>query len=345
MKLFELDLQRFNEDVEDDTAEQSGSENSAEEDGQQEPQSKPDFMLKDGRIVFLNEEDGEASDDEPGDSGEDDEEEPKVKDTPAKEQVPDTYTPQQVKDMDFEDLDPKKLPEEMLPWYRSMQAGFTRKMQQLSEQAKTQPKQEEQPPQQRTPDVKEHIQGIASLAKFQACKLLDIQPEDFDRTDDDHEAAYQVAILKINQMVEQNVSKEQALVNFDADMAETDADYNKVKQWAKESWIDVMPHNARMELEVAVQNGDVKSLQKKFYPMMRDAYNKAHGIADTKAEQKQTITEKVAQKSRPAKEPPSLEESKNGDKASKKQFDYANLKGKTFQEQVNMLVGLGLAKP
>ena len=338
MEKFKFDLQRFGE-VEDEDVEQPGSGDSTEENGQ-----KAEFRLdENGRIVFLHDDDDETDDEDDEEIDEEpaDEEDDEPDDTPKKEQAPEKYTAQQLKDLDFEDLDPKKIPEEMLPWYRSMQGAFTRKMQKLAEKEKglaqeQPPKQEEQ-----TPDVKQHIQGLANLARFQACQVLQIEPEDFDRTDDDHEAAYQIALMNINKAVDETVKKEKALMTFDEEMAESDADYYAIKQWAKESYINKMPYDDRLGLEDAVARGDTKLLAKKYMPMLKAAYNKEHG----KETPDKPITEKVKEKARVSKEPPKLESGKNTDVKKSGKFDASELKGKTLNEQINLLVKAGLARP
>lgn len=337
MEKFKFDLQRFGE-VEDEDVEQPMSGDSTEEDGQ-----KAEFRLdENGRIIFLHDDDetddtdDEDIDEEPADDGDDEPD-----DTPQKEQAPEKYTAQQLKDLDFEDLDPKKIPEEMLPWYRSMQGAFTRKMQKLAEKEKTLT--QEQPPKQeeQTLDVKQHIQGLASLARFQACQVLGIESEDFDRTDDDHEAAYQIALMNINKVVDETVSKEKALMTFDEEMADIDADYYAIKQWAKESYINRMPYDDRIGLERAVTSCDTRALAKKYLPMLKEAYNKEHGKETTE----KPITEKVREKARVSKEPPKLEGGKNTDVKKSGKFDASELKGKTLNEQINMLVKAGLARP
>ena len=345
MDTFYFDLQRFNdEDEVGDNAEQLESGDSAEESGQ----PKPDFILKDGRIVFLHDdEDDDETEEDDGEPGEEDDEGKKEPEgTPAKEQAESKYTPSEIRELDFEDLDPKKIPEEMLPWYRSMQSGFTRKMQQLSEKEKALKPSEEQPPaEEGTPDLKAHISGLANLAKFQASQMLNIDPADFDRMDDDHEAAYQIALMKINKAVDANIEKESALVRYDAEMAEENPDYYKIKQWAKEEYIDEMPFKDRVGFEKAIKEADVKALNKKYFPMLKEAYDKAHGLEKPKGEQQPSLEEKIKQKSRPAAKPPELESDKSSESKVDKKFNAVNLKGKSLNEQINLLVKAGLAKP
>jgi hypothetical protein len=340
MDKFFFNLQRFNEDATEETVEQLESGDSTEESGQ----PKAEFRLdENGRIQFIHDDEETDETDEAEDETDPDEEEAEDS-TPAKQEQADSqYTPQEMKDLDFEDLDPKKIPEAMLPWYRSMQSGFTRKMQQLSEKERALKAPEQPAPQEEgTPDPKAHIKGLASLARFQACQVLEIDPDEFDRTDDDHEAAYQIALLRINQAVDETVHKERALVTFDEDMASADPEYYKIKQWAKDSYIGRMPYDDRMGFETAVRNSDTKALERKYFPMLKEAYEKENGISKPK---EKPIEEVVKSKSRVVKTPPSLEASRNSEKQVDKGFNPEQLKGKTMQEQVALLMKAGLAKP
>lgn len=42
------------------------------------------------------------------------------------------YTPEEVQELGIERLDPRRIPEELVPFYRSMQADYTRKTQALA---------------------------------------------------------------------------------------------------------------------------------------------------------------------------------------------------------------------
>ena len=46
------------------------------------------------------------------------------------------YTPEEVREIGIEKLDPNRIPEELKPYYKSMQADYTRKTQSVAEQKK-----------------------------------------------------------------------------------------------------------------------------------------------------------------------------------------------------------------
>jgi hypothetical protein len=85
-----------------------------------------------GNVKMFYDNQGEE-DDNLDESGQ---EEPETKDNKPPESEQTYYTPDDVRSTDFEKLDPSKIPPEMVPWYKSMQAGFTRKTQELANEKK-----------------------------------------------------------------------------------------------------------------------------------------------------------------------------------------------------------------
>ena len=74
----------------------------------------------------------------------------------------DEYTLEEVRELGIEKLDPKKIPQELVPYYKSMQADYTRKTQKLAEERKSLEKEKE--------EIQEQIK-LADMAAQQGIPL------------------------------------------------------------------------------------------------------------------------------------------------------------------------------
>lgn len=119
-----IDLQLFSEEGAGTTDQDPGNEQVALVDGEVR-------LVRGGKLVSETGREDDAGEGEERESELADPDAGEDKGTPQGEQA--SYTPEEIRTTDFEKLDPNRLPPEMAPWYKSMQAGFTRKMQELSE--------------------------------------------------------------------------------------------------------------------------------------------------------------------------------------------------------------------
>lgn len=269
--LNKFDLQLFSEGGE--SAEFEGQTTGATPtDSGKEPGAEKVGLNKDGQVRIFR----EKADPQQGGEG-----------TPPEQTQ---YIPEEVRTTDFEKLDPAKIPPEMLPWYKSMQAGFTRKTQEVARQKQEVDEQanairewltEQARRDERTPEraeaanpQKEYMGRIADAAKNQVAQSLG---EDFDEFNPAHHAALTFSMQQIYADIAQEAGRQQTLVNLENELRSQGSDYDEVYEYAKAKVAD-LPYKEYVKLQQAFATGDVRTLKAYYEASRKNFYAEKQGI-------------------------------------------------------------------
>lgn len=287
-----------------------------------------------------DEEDADTTEDQERNQGADDSKETDPKkgeeSTPDKGQA--VYTPEEIRATDFEKLDPSRIPPELAPWYKSMQAGFTRKTQELAESAKAvremadqikKAPAEAQPPQ---IDAKEFYARKDAFLRGQVAGLFGIEPatlpENSNEWPDAMRLAYRDADERLNAEAkaaydakQQTVTQQQTAQAILAEFRSLDPEaYAYIQAKVDGGEISVKDEKA---LTAALLKGDRETV-KRYYDQYKTEYlAQKHGIKTGERPSAKVVPVKV-------------EGSGTGNRTEEKgKTDYAELgKLKTFDEKL-----------
>lgn len=298
---FIMDLQTFAEDevevATDETVEQS---------------PKADYALdEDGKLIILDNEHSMVDTNE--DSIPDDD----MDGTTVKTDSKDMYSAEQIRDSDFEKLDPNKIPNELVPFYRSMQAGFTKKTQNLAEQRKSQDEDfakkqaeieqvlsalKQQVEQTQSPaqssvqedEMLSFINTLSELSSERAAKILKLNDiDDFDpELNRNHKIAFDMAKEQIfgeiqkAQAVEQEktnheqvlVQKAQSLQNVFGKYEQLEPSFwNQISEYAVAK-LDQLPWEKSAKIREALKNADCGVVEGYIEDMRKEFHAVRQGI-------------------------------------------------------------------
>ena len=274
MEDFKFDLQRFadgddgvtddNQTVEQDTNEPEVTTN--EPDGY----DFGDIALDEqGNLVF-------PEDNEPS------EQTPAKPDNPQQDQVK-PYTPEEVAQVGIEKLDPTRIPAELQPFYKSMQADYTRKTQRLAEQQKqfenNRPAQSvPQTPPVQQPKPQEYIKQIADTAIVRAKASLGLAPDEaFDEYNPIHQAAFNIELNNIysRAAAEQRTrSKWEQLAN---NYQQNEPNFAQIDGYCQERLMN-LPAKDYLRVRQAVQTGNIPVVQQFIEDSRKEWYAKQNGV-------------------------------------------------------------------
>jgi len=261
----------------------------------------PEFGLTpDGKLVI----DGEAYDmEETGDAGEqpetDSREEEGKEPSEAAQEKPGTpedvpeetgteepegqpqYTPEEIREIGLDKLDPKRLPPELLPYYKSLQGDYTRKTQQLADErrileaakAKGQAEPAEEAPGERQPETLQQAEGfkvIVEAAKKLACtQFLGIEPEDFDEFNIEHSTALQTAMRRLEIEASRKADQEQLIARQVSDFStmcaqyrETVPEFDDIANRYFPQWMESKPYRKYNEIIGVFKKGSIPEIKK-----------------------------------------------------------------------------------
>jgi len=187
------------------------------------------------------------------------------------------YSPEEIRNTDFGKLDPAKIPQEMLPWYKSMQAGFTRKTQELAaerravqealEQARGTPAAVAE-----NPD-RAFVQQVTDVARGQVEQLFN---EEFDEFNPVHQAAMMLTVQQLFAEAAAAAGRKEALLGLEAELKAQEPRYGEIYEFAK-ARVTELPHREYVRLQEAFASGDVRTLRSFFEGARRDYYAARHG--------------------------------------------------------------------
>ena len=251
---------------------QGTQEQTPEQPSQETMTQEPEFKLtEDGTI------EGDFSDFLPEDV--------KVEEQQSKEEKPNYYTPEEIQEIGIDKLDPNRIPPELLPWYKSMQADYTRKTQALAEErrvlekvldkALSHPelaKQFMSDPEliaavQNHPELAGKLQAVSQMAQpeqqnpiksiaEQARKLVEQQfGEEFDEFNPEHMAAFNIAV----QQIQAQVQREQAFQQRITQLKASEPHFEEIDRYAEQK-LSQMPYSEAVKIINALQNGDFETV-------------------------------------------------------------------------------------
>lgn len=249
------------------------------------------------------------------------------------------YTLDEIKELGIDKLDPKKIPEELVPFYKSMQADYTRKTQKVADikkKALELVKQVAVKPLQSLPtDVAQAIlQQADSLAKEKLGK-------DVDEFDSNYLALKSLYAQDLATNYQNQVRVEQALQTAEQMIRATEPNYPAIEQLAIQALAN-MPHEKVMEIQQAKATGNIEPLLELF-ETAREMFYAGHKPQAQQQQQTDTLIQKPKQQARKQVIPPVVEGSGTGEIEPKKPKIKANdLQFKSTEEQAKMLIEMGL---
>ena len=189
------------------------------------------------------------------------------------------YSPEEVRATDFDKLDPGRILRELLPWYKSMQAGFTRKTQELAaekravrevlEQARggTQPAAAEAA-------HKAYVRQVAEAARGQVERYFN---EGYDAFNPAHQTAMSLAVQQIYADVARAAGQQEALLGLEAELKGQETNYEAIYEYAKAK-VAELQHADYARLQEAFASGDVRTLRTYFEAARRGFYAERQGV-------------------------------------------------------------------
>ena len=317
---FLFDLQLFAdgatpEDTGFEEEQQNNVDGATKEDTGESTDNDWDFALdEDGNIVFN---DGEGTQDT---------------------EQPAYYTQDEIKELGIDKLDPNKLPPDLVPFYKSLQADYTRKNQAVAEQRKfleqqmlqsqyQQPQAQQPPMQQQTPEQvrMQYYEQLYNVAKQEVDSSFKQAGIEFDEFNPMHQAALADAVANIKVHMIQQQQYQSGIQNL-MNNYQSDPDWPELDRYAWER-LDNMPYKQASVIREKIQNGDLATI-KSF-------------LDETKAEfdARKNPQQFVKQK------PPHVESGGTGNnKPATQQFNIAQIGRMRIDQQAKVLEALGLTK-
>ncbi|ADO44945.1 hypothetical protein Hydth_0545 [Hydrogenobacter thermophilus TK-6] len=255
------------------------------------------------------------------------------------------YTPEEIQKIGIDKLDPNRIPPELLPWYKSMQADYTRKTQALAEERKaieklldkalTDPelaKRFIQDPElvqtaQKHPQLAQKLMAVSQLAQpkknpfddivEQAKRMVEAQfGEPFDEFNPKHTLALTLA--------GQNILARQAqmlqIYNRIGEIREKEPAFEEIDRLAEQKLYS-LPYAEALKIERAIKVGDIDTVLRFWEDVRKEYYQ-------------QKLTTK--------QEPPKVESAGTGEVKTKPSFDPRELAHLSEEEKVRWFIEAGL---
>lgn len=189
------------------------------------------------------------------------------------------YSPGEVRATDFDKLDPERIPRELLPWYKSMQAGFTRKTQELAAEKRAVREVLEQARGGAQPAAAEdahkaYVRQVAEAARGQVERYFN---EGYDAFNPAHQTAMALAVQQIYADVARAAGQQEALLGLEAELKGQETNYEAIYEYAK-ARVAELPHADYARLQEAFASGDVRTLRTYFEAARRGYYAERQGV-------------------------------------------------------------------
>lgn len=189
------------------------------------------------------------------------------------------YSPEEVRATDFAKLDPERIPKELLPWYKSMQAGFTRKTQELAAERRAVQEALEQATMGTPTAATERperalVRQVTEAARGQVEQYFN---EGFDEFNPAHQAAMTLAVQQMYADAAQAAGRQEALQGLETELRAQEPNYEAVYEYAKATALE-LPYREYMRLEEALASGDVRALRAYYDLARRGFYAERHGV-------------------------------------------------------------------
>jgi hypothetical protein len=316
-----------------------------------ETQAEPQFRLtEDGSI------DGDFSD-----WGLTEGEKPESEQPKQEEEQPKYYTKEEIEQLGIDKLDPNRIPPELLPFYKSMQADYTRKTQALAEERKaverlldkalSHPELAKEfmgDPElvqlaQKHPELGQKLQAVSQMAQPEQPKnqfeLIAEQAkraveqelgEEFDEFNPTHMAALAVKV----QEIQQQFARQQAVHQKLAELQASEPHFAEIDRYAEQK-LSQMPYAEAVKILNAMQTGDIDTLLNFWNQCRQEWYNQNLGQKQETQPQPQPQKLQVAT-------PPPVESAGKGEVETKPAITPHDFAYMSDDEKAQALIKLGL---
>ena len=304
---------------------------------------EPEFRLTDEGI------EGDFSDWGLSEEGEQPTEE--TQESPQEEQEQKYYTAEEMKELGIDKLDPNKIPPELVPFYKSMQADYTRKTQALAQERKlienlldnalSNPAIAQQlmndqnfiQTAQQHPELAQKLQAVSQMTQSQdpyeiiaeqAKQRVEMKlGEPFDEFDLRHKVAFDMEVQEITQAYQRQSYIQQKL----AEIQFNEPHFAEIDRLAEQKLMQ-MPYAEAVKIQTALQNGDIDTVFSFWNEVRKEFYNS------------QLNNQQSSQTPNP--EPPKVEGAGQGNVETKPAVDVSELGYLDEDSQAQMLIKLGL---
>lgn len=261
------------------------------------------------------------------------------------------YTPEEIRALGLDKLDPNKLPPELIPFYKSMQADYTRKTQQAAEIRKAAEKIINNVMSQPLGELpQEVVKSITQQADLYVKSQLG---DDVDEFDSDYIAMKSLAVQELANQYKKEMQVNQILQQTEAALRQSEPNFEAIEKIAL-SLIPKLPYEKALEIEQAKATGNPEPLielfeeaRKLYYSNELASKTQAHlnnnqnsNVAQQITQQQQTQTQR-----KPKEKPPAVETSGGQfdfEQQRKPKINPKDLRGKSTDEQARLLVELGI---
>jgi len=302
---------------------------------------EPEFKLTDEGI------EGDFSDWGLSEEGEQPEEK---SESPQEEQEQKYYTKEEMEQLGIDKLDPNKIPPELVPFYKSMQADYTRKTQALAQERKlienlldnalSNPAIAQQlmndpnfvQTAQQHPELAQKLQAVSQMTQpqnpldaitEQAKQIVEQQlGEEFDELNPKHLVALNLATQELLQAQQRQAVIQQKL----AELQTTEPHFAEIDRMAEEKLMQ-MPYAEAVKIQQALQMGDIDTVLNFWNEVRKEFYNSRLNNQQTQ----QT-----------APEPPKVEGAGQGNVETRPSVDVSELGYLDDEGKAEMLIKLGL---
>ncbi len=190
-----------------------------------------------------------------------------------------SYSPEEVRATDFAKLDPAKIPQELLPWYKSMQAGFTRKTQELAAERRAVQEALEQarvgtPPAAAGNTPSDVVQQVTDAARGQVEQYFNTEYDEFNPA---HQAAMTLAVQQLYADAARTAGQQEALLGLETELRAQEPNYEAIYEFAK-AQVAGLPYREYVQLQDAFASGDVRMLRSYFEVARRGFYAERDGV-------------------------------------------------------------------
>jgi hypothetical protein len=182
------------------------------------------------------------------------------------------YTPEEIRDIGLDNLDPKRIPTELLPFYKSMQADYTRKTQALKEKEKSLASQPQQPVEQSEPPQPQMTEQQSrdlfyQAAKERAAEMLGVKADEFDEYDARHMAYLTMASQELYGVATQQLEKQRTIERKKQQYSELlskvqreEPYYDEINQWSL-VYLESLPYKEYSEYMRTFHTGTIEEIE------------------------------------------------------------------------------------
>ena len=202
---------------------------------------------------------------------------------------PQTYTTKEIEEIGIDKLDPKRLPKDLVPFYKSLQADYTRKTQALAEQRKNLHVPEETPPpvqqfqsqpEQAPVSEQSYMEWFGGAAKDVACRMLGIQPDKFDEFNPQHIVGLNLATTRLNEEIQRQAQQRQALETRKqqygemlADIRSSEPHFAEIDAWGR-TYVESLPYTEYSRVMKTFASGDMAAIKGELLKIRKAWYDR-----------------------------------------------------------------------